>query len=100
MAGPLVHGNGNRVSSSEGEEGGSPEESKMDVTVQGRALQFHEAPIHRDPSDVPVFKSHHESSTIELFYDLFFVANLTTFTANHEITTSECMALQHESFRS
>ncbi len=88
MAGPLVHGN--RVQSSEGEEGGSPEESKVDVNVQGRALQFHEAPIHRG-SDVPVFKSHHESSTIELFYDLFFVANLTTFTANHEINTSECM---------
>jgi low temperature requirement protein LtrA len=38
----------------------------------------------RDPR-LPPFKHHHESSTIELFYDLFFVANLATFTTNHEI---------------
>lgn len=39
---------------------------------------------HRDP-DTPIFRKHHESSTLELFYDLFIVANLTTFTANHKI---------------
>jgi low temperature requirement protein LtrA len=36
-------------------------------------------------ADDPHFKVHHEASSIELFYDLFFVANLTTFTANHPI---------------
>lgn len=34
---------------------------------------------------VPAFKHNQESTTVELFYDLFFVANLATFTANHEI---------------
>ena len=33
----------------------------------------------------PVFKRHSESTPSELFYDLFFVANLTTFTNAHEI---------------
>lgn len=44
-----------------------------------------------DP-DEPVLKRAHEASTIQLFYDLFFVANLTTFTNVHEIddADSEC----------
>ena len=37
-----------------------------------------------DPEE-PVLKRAHEASTIQLFYDLFFVANLTTFTQVHEI---------------
>ena len=36
------------------------------------------------------FKPRHESTTIELFYDLFFVANLTIFTENNEIEDVEC----------
>lgn len=32
------------------------------------------------------FHVRHEASLIELFFDLFFVANLATFTAVHEIT--------------
>jgi hypothetical protein len=39
----------------------------------------------------PHFKHHRESSTIELFYDLFFVANLATFTANHEIVSADSL---------
>jgi hypothetical protein len=31
------------------------------------------------------FRQRHEANTIELFFDLFFVANLTTFTAYHSI---------------
>jgi low temperature requirement protein LtrA len=38
-----------------------------------------------------VFKHHHESSTVELFYDLFFVANLTTFTVNYEIVDADSL---------
>ncbi len=45
---------------------------------------------HIDP-DLPRFKHHHESSTVELFYDLFFVANLATFTANHEIVNTDSL---------
>lgn len=33
----------------------------------------------------PAFQRHAEATTAELFYDLFFVANLTTFTSNLEI---------------
>jgi hypothetical protein len=36
-------------------------------------------------SDTLIFREHHEADSIELFYDLFFVANLATFTANHDI---------------
>ena len=35
---------------------------------------------------LPAFERHQESTAIELFYDLFFVANLTTFSNIHEIT--------------
>jgi hypothetical protein len=34
------------------------------------------------------FHVRHEASLVELFFDLFFVANLATFTAKHEITSS------------
>jgi low temperature requirement protein LtrA len=34
------------------------------------------------------FHVRHEASMLELFFDLFFVANLATFTAYHEITTA------------
>ena len=44
---------------------------------------------HYDDPEEPVLKRAHESSTIQLFYDLFFVANLTTFTALHEIDDAE-----------
>jgi hypothetical protein len=37
--------------------------------------------------ELPAFERHEESTTIELFYDLFFVANLTTFSNIHEIST-------------
>ncbi|MFI5420433.1 MAG: low temperature requirement protein A [Nitrososphaerales archaeon] len=47
-------------------------------------------PSHGDP-DLPPFKHRHESSTVELFYDLFFVANLATFTANHEIVDADSL---------
>lgn len=39
--------------------------------------------IHRHR--VPIFREREEASTIELFYDLFFVANLSSFTAVHSI---------------
>ena len=42
-------------------------------------------------SGEPVLKTAHESSVIQLFYDLFFVANLTTFTAVHEVNDLDSM---------
>lgn len=41
--------------------------------------------------DVPIFQRHEESTTIELFYDLFFVANLATFSNIHEINNSKTL---------
>ena len=38
--------------------------------------------------DVPAFQRHAEATTQELFFDLFFVANLTTFTSLKEINDS------------
>lgn len=35
--------------------------------------------------ETPEFKRYEEATNLELFYDLFFVANLTTFTNSHEI---------------
>ena len=42
--------------------------------------------------DEPVLKRPHEAPTIQLFFDLYFVANLTTFSGQHEIhdTGGEC----------
>ena len=50
----------------------------------------HGKPVVFDPEE-PVLSYAHEASTIQLFYDLFFVANLTTFTSVHEINDSESM---------
>jgi hypothetical protein len=63
---------------------GLAEEAKPNVNEQ--VVQFDESRRHHI-DDVPIFKPHREASTIELFYDLFFVANLTVFTKNHEINS-------------
>ena len=55
------------------------------------ALKFSLPHHHHPDPDHPPFKHRHESSTVELFYDLFFVANLATFTANHEIVDAESL---------
>lgn len=41
--------------------------------------------------ETPAFREKEEASSIELFYDLFFVANLTSFTYNHPIDDKTCM---------
>lgn len=42
-------------------------------------------------SELPAFERHEESTAIELFYDLFFVANLTTFSNIHEINNTKTL---------
>jgi hypothetical protein len=73
------------MSSSERE--GLPQENK--VNVDERVVQFSNPHSHHQIDAVPIFKPHRESSTIELFYDLFFVANLTVFTKNHEVNSGK-----------
>lgn len=72
---------------------GTPEaqEEGKDSVVRDRLLSF--GAIAHHPHEHPVFKKHREASSIELFYDLFFVANLATFTANHEISDKDCELL-------
>lgn len=41
--------------------------------------------------ELPAFERHEESTAIELFYDLFFVANLTTFSGIHEINDANTL---------
>jgi hypothetical protein len=41
--------------------------------------------------ELPAFERHEESTAIELFYDLFFVANLTTFSNIHEINNTKTL---------
>ena len=41
-----------------------------------------------DPEE-PVLKKAHEAPTIQLFFDLYFVANLTTFSAQHDIHSAD-----------
>ncbi|KAI9694927.1 MAG: hypothetical protein M1822_000544 [Bathelium mastoideum] len=45
----------------------------------------HDESLHANPA----FQRHAEATSTELFYDLFFVANLTTFTSVHEINTKQ-----------
>lgn len=41
---------------------------------------------------LPEFQRHSETTNIELFYDLFFVANLTSFSDIHEINDSQVLS--------
>jgi hypothetical protein len=48
-----------------------------------------ESPLVGADHDSLVFSQRHEANSIELFFDLFFVANLATFTAYHSITDGD-----------
>lgn len=66
------------------------EEHTYTQPVEGKGLAHDQvSPIAQD--DVPVFRPKEEASTIELFYDLFFVANLTSFTNIHPIADHKGM---------
>jgi len=62
---------------------------ETNTNAQENVIDIDQTHLHPTESDAPMFKHHHEATSIELFYDLFFVANLATFTANHEIDTGE-----------
>jgi hypothetical protein len=44
--------------------------------------------------DNPQFEHYEATSNIQLFFDLFFVANLTSFTAVHEINSRDSKPLE------
>jgi hypothetical protein len=45
----------------------------------------------QDRDALPIFQTHNEPSSIQLFYDLFFVANLSACTTNHGIVDSRSL---------
>lgn len=45
--------------------------------------------IYEQDGSTPAFREREEASSIKLFYDLFFVANLTSFTTVHAIDDKE-----------
>ncbi|KAF2267613.1 hypothetical protein CC78DRAFT_541554 [Lojkania enalia] len=63
-------------------------ESSNDIEHQKHASDPNMAPFENQDCELhesPAFHRHAEATTAELFYDLFFVANLTTFTSMLEI---------------
>lgn len=48
---------------------GRHEETKMNT--EENVIEFDETRLHHAESDAPMFKHHHEATSIELFYDLF-----------------------------
>jgi len=59
------------------------------VVQSSSSDSFERTELSNRGSSTPIFKEHHEADSIELFYDLFFVANLATFTANHKIENNQ-----------
>ncbi|KAK4500927.1 hypothetical protein PRZ48_009119 [Zasmidium cellare] len=70
-----------------------PEKDDGEDIEAGR-LDSH-SPSPKPPGDVenetPQFRRFQQSTNIELFYDLFFVANLTVFTYEHEVNDGESL---------
>ncbi|KAJ8114112.1 hypothetical protein OPT61_g3926 [Boeremia exigua] len=65
---------------------------KKDVDAEKHLRRLHkttpliESPLAGADQENLVFSQRHEANTVELFFDLFFVANLATFTAYHSIS--------------
>ncbi|PLB34381.1 uncharacterized protein BDW47DRAFT_120426 [Aspergillus candidus] len=62
-----------------------------DATSRYGGIPFIETPIDENDGDPPHLYRHSDATPIELFFDLFFVANLSTFTATHEIHNVEAL---------
>ncbi|KAH8730458.1 bacterial low temperature requirement A protein-domain-containing protein [Phaeosphaeriaceae sp. PMI808] len=68
---------------------------KRDVDKEKHLKRMHqstpwiESPLVGADHNSLVFSQRHEANSIELFFDLFFVANLATFTAYHSITDGD-----------
>ncbi|KAF2116937.1 bacterial low temperature requirement A protein-domain-containing protein [Lophiotrema nucula] len=54
-----------------------------------KTLPWIESPLRGADHEKLVFSQRHEANTAELFFDLFFVANLATFTTYHSITDAQ-----------
>lgn len=63
----------------------------ISIRRQHRGLSLIASPIDEKDGESPHFCRHSDATPIELFFDLFFVANLSSFTATHEINNVEGM---------
>jgi len=87
FANPLaVHGS--NVSSKNGSQA---QDEPWLRTHEVEAIENYEPVEGVDYRAVPEFKKRTETTNIELFYDLFFVANLTAFSGNHEINDTKTL---------
>ena len=65
---------------------------KREVDAEKHLKRLHktvpviESPLQGADHDSLVFSQRHEANSVELFFDLFFVANLATFTTYHSVT--------------
>ena len=62
---------------------------RTELHVHNSVIDLDEQHLRGGDSEIPVFRKHREASSLELYYDLYFVANLTTFTAYHDIENLE-----------
>lgn len=89
----LAHAHHGHHEAKTGEEGESEERNNSDSSDTSL-----EKPLEKPEG--PVLKRAHEAPTIQLFFDLYFVANLTVFSSQHEIHSWEGMTLAYDHLRS
>lgn len=71
--------------------------SRVRIKAESPNYDRNEGPMMRRPSDdrsihgSPFLQQQREASNLELFYDLFFAANLTVFTAVHEVRDGDTL---------
>ena len=87
FADPLNHGEtrNTRSTSSTNLTASHPQRSNI---IPPRSAKIWESSVELQDgceSSRPFFKPRHQARTVELFFDLFFVANLTVFSIDHEI---------------
>ncbi len=63
-----------------------------------RAIVAAEHDGHDHHRQRPIYKRRTEANSTELFFDLFFVANLTVFTTQHEVDAGESKSCQRKIF--
>jgi hypothetical protein len=88
LANPLLI----RETSVSSEHGSQQQHEPWLRTHEVQAVENYEPVEGVDYRAVPEFKKRTETTNIELFYDLFFVANLTSFSTNHEITDTDSLS--------
>ena len=88
VSSPVLKGDGFSLTSVSGESGDI--EQKPTLRVENTFASTQSGPTTLQDG-LPHFVKHEESTNIELFYDLFFVANLTSFSDVHEVNSSKSL---------